>query len=172
MSHIYFTRFFKTGIHPIMSNTLPFIRDRSILYTISVFLTTKEIIFLNNIYRGVNILVLKPKKSRTYLQLILLNLNDLMTFQFIEWSIFEISVRKRELMSYSIIQQLNKISPHFKNNKTTSIEEKWEFIKDVNNEIILQHISKTNQSFFNKLNFLKIDKLLNARQLWNNIYLK
>lgn len=55
---------------------------------------------------------------------ILLNRKDLLALQHLEWSIFEVVVRKTTKIHAMVLQQLNKILLYTKNKNIAGIEDK------------------------------------------------
>jgi len=143
-----------------MGNILSFILDSPQTMK-TVFLNTDEVILTNMIYRGENMLVIESKIQDGCR--VLLNRKDLMTIQYIEWSLYETVVRKTKIIVPLVSQQFKQMSSYLKScikpGKSMTKEEITNFIKSVNDELITNNISKYEHNYVSQIKLSAVEQL-------------
>lgn len=151
---------FLRRIFSIMGNILSFILDSPQTMK-TVFLNTDEVILTNMIYRGENMLVIESKIQDGCR--VLLNRKDLMTIQYIEWSLYETVVRKTKIIVPLVSQQFKQMSSYLKScikpGKSMTKEEITNFIKSVNDELITNNISKYEHNYVSQIKLSAVEQL-------------
>ncbi|XP_050066092.1 uncharacterized protein LOC126555177 [Aphis gossypii] len=97
------------------------------------------------VYQGENMLIIESKIQDGCR--ILLNRNDLLKLQDLEWSIFEIIERKTKIVKPLVIQQINQIASYLKTNtkvETRTLEDMTIRVKSINNICIATHVNDYN----------------------------
>ena len=142
ISHEYLTR-----IYSLMGNILSFILETPDKTRNIIFLTDEIIKLSNMVYRGQSMLVVESKIKDGCR--VLLNREDLLTLQNIEWSIFETVVRKSTKIRHMVLRQLHEISVYFR--YIADEQDMYNQIRDEPDEILLLHLPKTDQCFYSQL---------------------
>jgi len=113
------------------------------------------------VYRGQNTLVMESKIQDGCR--VLLDRKDLIKLQYLEWSIFETTERKTNFISPIILQQFKQISTYLKSRinqeKLTTKEEIINFIKGVNDELIIRNISKYDYNYVSQIKLYATEQL-------------
>ncbi|KAE9543512.1 hypothetical protein AGLY_002312 [Aphis glycines] len=131
---------FLKRIYQIMRNILSFILDQPQKYKQSDSITISSMV-----YQEENMLVIESKIQDGCR--ILLNRNDLLRLQDLEWSIFEIIERKTKNVKPLVEQQINQIVLYLKTNtkvETRTLEDMKNHVKSINNVFIATHINDYN----------------------------
>lgn len=145
-------------------------------YILSVILDTpikrREIIFFNDevmtlsktTYRGKNMLVLNSEVQNGCR--VLLNIDDLLTLQYMEWSINETVVKKSTIIRPMVMEQFKQISNYFKNILSINNNKDWKpaelarFVSNTNDQIIIDNIPRSNQCFVSQIKLFAVDQLV------------
>lgn len=157
---------FLDRIFSLMGNLLSFILDQPIKYKRVIFLETDTVLLSSMVYRGEIMLVIEDKMRNGCR--ILLNRANLLTLQYLEWSICEAVERKNKIIRPMVLQQFDQICTYFKNNfkRVENIEEMSSAIKNLSDDLISSQIPKSNQSFVSQL------KLCATKQLAEQCVMK
>lgn len=155
---------FLNRIYSMMGHILSHILDTTVKYKRLVFLESELASLSSMVYKGETVLVIESKNQDGCR--ILLNREDLMTLQNLEWTIFETITRKMTIVRPLILEQLEQLTEYFKNDfnieKSTTLDEVLSIINGVHIQLISKHIPNNKQSFINQI------KLLATKQLANN----
>ncbi|KAE9523204.1 hypothetical protein AGLY_016437 [Aphis glycines] len=136
---------FLKRIFRLMGNILSFILEKPQKYKRNLFLDSDSITISSMVYQGENMLIIESKIQDGCR--ILLNRNDLLKLQDLEWSIFEIIERKTKIVKPLVIQQINQIASYLKTNtkvETRTLEDMTNRVKSINNIFIATHVNDYN----------------------------
>jgi hypothetical protein len=160
--HISISPGFLTRIYLLMGNILSIILDSPEKTKENIFLTDETIKLSKMVYRGQNVLVIESLIKDGCR--VLLNRQDLIKLQYLEWSIFESVTRKISLVRPKVIKQMDQISSYLKKmyniqKKTASVEKLVTFIKGITDDKITNHIPKNDHSFISQIKLLATEQL-------------
>lgn len=144
---------FLKRIYSVMGHVLSHILDPAVRYKKIIFLEDEFVLLTSMVYKGEHVLVIEAKKTNGCR--IILSRRDLLTIQDLEWTIFETTSRKNDIVRPIILNQLDQISEYFKTDfiidKSATLEEVITIIKGIHTELIAKHIPKSKQSFLNQI---------------------
>ncbi|KAF0709713.1 Uncharacterized protein FWK35_00029573, partial [Aphis craccivora] len=159
--HVNISVDFLKRIYSLMGHILSYILTTSVKYKRFIFLESELISLSSIVYRG-DIMVVVESKTQEGCRIIL-NLNDLMTLQNLEWTIFEIITTKMTVIRPMILQQVKQLTEYFKTDfnldKSVTLEEVVVKVKGIHNELISKHVPKNKLSFINQIKLLAIEQL-------------
>lgn len=170
--HVVFSRDFLNQIFSSMGSILSYILNRPIQYTRKVFLETDESVLSSMVYRGEKVLVIQSNIRNE--QRVILELNELMALQSMEWSIFEAIVQKTELIRPMVLLQVNQILSYLKNiynihKKVINTEKLATFVKNISDDKIIDNVTKNEYCFISQIKSLAVDQLV---QKWISIMIE
>ncbi|KAE9523174.1 hypothetical protein AGLY_016407 [Aphis glycines] len=144
-----------------MGHILSHILNTPMKYKRFIFLESELISLSSMVYKGEIMLVVESKTQNGCR--IILNQNDLMTLQNLEWTVFETITTKMTVVRPMILQQLEQLNEYFKTDfnldKSVTLEEVVVIVKGIHNELISKHIPKNKQSFINQIKLLASEQL-------------
>lgn len=157
---------FLTRIFSLMGNILSFILNEPVKYKRNIFLDTDSTSLSSMVYRGESVLVIESKFQDGCR--VLLSRSDLISLQYLEWSIFEAVSRKTAIIRPMVVQQFEQMCNYFKNEfkRVENVEEMATTIKNVHDDLISSHIPKCSQNFVSQL------KIYAAKQLAEQCVMK
>jgi hypothetical protein len=153
--HIAVSHDFLKMLFASMGDILSFILDRPVIYKRKVFLDTEESIVSTMVYRNEPVLVVESKTKHGHR--ILLNQNDLITIQSLEWTIYESSVRKSEIIRPMILRQVDQMGIYMKkrNNipKNSDTKERLAYVVKniVSDEEFIENIPKNEYCYISQI---------------------
>jgi hypothetical protein len=172
--HISISPGFLTRIYLLMGNILSIILDTPEKTKENIFLTDETIKLSKMVYRGHNVLVIESLINDGCR--VLLNRQDLIKLQYLEWSIFEAVTRKISIVRPMVIKQMDQITLYLKEkyniqNKTASVEKIVTFIKGISDDKITNNIPKNDYCLISQIKLLATEQLaLNWISIMNESY--
>jgi len=136
---------FLKRIYRLMGNILSFILNQPLKYKRNLFLDYDSITISIMVYQGENMLVIESKIQGGCR--ILLNRNDLLSLQDLEWSIFETFKRKTKIVKPLVEQQINQIALYLKTNtkvETRTLKDMTNHVESIYNVFIATHVNDYN----------------------------
>uniref|UniRef100_A0A2S2NMC1 Uncharacterized protein n=1 Tax=Schizaphis graminum TaxID=13262 RepID=A0A2S2NMC1_SCHGA len=163
---------FLRSIFSLMGHILSFILDQIVKYKRIVFLETDIFKLSSMVYGGENVLVLESKIQDGCR--VLLNRNDLLQLQYLEWPIFETVVRKSTIMRPVILDQFKMFGGYIDQKLAAvksiprSNDEMEIFIKNLQNQHIIATLPKDNVSLISQLKVYALTQLTENRMQRQN----
>ena len=153
--HVKITPDFLRRIFSLMGNILSFVLEQPVKYKRMLFLETEFYKLSSMMYSGENVLVMESKTLEGCR--ILLNRNDLIQLQYLEWCIFETVTRKSTITQPAVLKQfdmfLNYIDDEFTkvNSPPKTIDKMIAFIKNLRDDSIISSMPKNDVNIISQL---------------------
>ncbi|KAE9521895.1 hypothetical protein AGLY_017702 [Aphis glycines] len=153
--HVKITPDFLKRIFSLMGNILSFVLEQPVKYKRMLFLETKLYKISSTVYGGENVLVIESKTQDGCR--VLLNREDLIHLQYLEWCIFKTITRKSIITQPAVLKQFDlflnyidveslKVDPPPK-----KPDEMMTFIKNIRDESVISKIPKNDVNFISQL---------------------
>lgn len=153
----------------LMGNILSFILDQPHEYKRTIFLETECYTLSSMVYRGENVLVIESKIRKGCR--VLLHRSDLLSLQYMEWSIFEAITQKTEIVRPMVLKQVDHIIAYINNvfiygDKT--MKNISDLIKQTRDDLLSEHVNECQLNLVSQIKLFAADQV--AQRLIKVLY--